>query len=97
MGERRYSSAILDLGTRWRYVVSFTPWPLYPRYHFRGGRVGPRGGLDAMGTRKKSPAPIGNRTLIGGLARSLVAIPTDVHMCRTGNMYVYMVVWVGIS
>jgi hypothetical protein len=22
---------ILDLGTRWRRVVSFTPWPLYPQ------------------------------------------------------------------
>jgi hypothetical protein len=31
MGEWRYSSTILDLGTRWRWVVSFTPWSLYPR------------------------------------------------------------------
>jgi hypothetical protein len=30
MGEWRYSSTILDLGTRWRLVVSFTPMPLYP-------------------------------------------------------------------
>jgi hypothetical protein len=22
---------IFDLGTRWRWVVSFTPWPLYPQ------------------------------------------------------------------
>jgi len=22
---------ILDLGTRWRWVVSFTIWPLYPQ------------------------------------------------------------------
>jgi hypothetical protein len=22
---------ILDLRTRWRWVVSFTPWPLYPQ------------------------------------------------------------------
>jgi hypothetical protein len=22
---------IIDLGTRWRWVVSFTPWPLYPQ------------------------------------------------------------------
>jgi hypothetical protein len=32
MGERRYSSTILDLGSRWRWVVSFTHSPLYPRY-----------------------------------------------------------------
>jgi hypothetical protein len=31
MGEWRYSSTILDLGTRWRWVVSFMPRPLYPR------------------------------------------------------------------
>jgi hypothetical protein len=31
MGEWRYSSTILDLGTSWRWVVSFTPWPLYSR------------------------------------------------------------------
>jgi hypothetical protein len=31
MRERRYSSTILDLGTRWRWVVGFTPRPLYPR------------------------------------------------------------------
>jgi len=24
-------SCILDHGTRWRSVVSFTPWPLYPQ------------------------------------------------------------------
>jgi hypothetical protein len=31
MGEWRYSSTILDLCTRWRWVVSFTPWLFYPR------------------------------------------------------------------
>jgi hypothetical protein len=31
-GEWSYSSTILDLGTRWRSVVSFKPLPLYPRY-----------------------------------------------------------------
>jgi hypothetical protein len=31
MGEWRYSSTILDLSTKWRWVVSFTPRPLYPR------------------------------------------------------------------
>jgi hypothetical protein len=30
-GEWRYSSTILDLGTRWNWVVSFKPLPLYPR------------------------------------------------------------------
>jgi hypothetical protein len=31
MGEWRYSSTILDLSVRWRWLVSFTPQPLYPR------------------------------------------------------------------
>jgi hypothetical protein len=42
MGEWRYSSTILDLGTRWRWVVSFMPWPLYPWGKREGGWVGPR-------------------------------------------------------
>jgi hypothetical protein len=29
VGDWTYSS-ILDLGTRWRWVVSFTNWPVYP-------------------------------------------------------------------
>jgi hypothetical protein len=32
MGEWRYSSIILELRTRWKWVVSFTPRPLYPLY-----------------------------------------------------------------
>jgi hypothetical protein len=46
MGEWRYSSTILDLGTRWRWVVSFTPRPLYSRYSLDGrlgGRQSPSG------------------------------------------------------
>jgi hypothetical protein len=41
----------LDLGTSWRWAVSFTPRPLYPRErapgtHCIGGWVDPRAGLD---------------------------------------------------
>jgi hypothetical protein len=39
---------ILDLGTDWRWVVSFTHLPLYPWYRWTEGRVGPRTGLDDM-------------------------------------------------
>jgi len=28
---KTYWRSILDLGTRWRWVVSFTPQPLYPQ------------------------------------------------------------------
>jgi hypothetical protein len=31
IGKQRQSDTILDLGTRWRRMVTFTPWPLYPR------------------------------------------------------------------
>jgi hypothetical protein len=33
-GGWRYSSTILGLGTRWRWVVSFTLWPLYSRGNY---------------------------------------------------------------
>jgi hypothetical protein len=43
----------LGLSTSWRWVVSFTPLPLYPRErapgtHFIGGWVHPRASLDDM-------------------------------------------------
>jgi hypothetical protein len=52
MGEWMYRSTILDLGTSWRWVVCFTPWPLYPHYPLLGDRVGPRISLDDMERRK---------------------------------------------
>jgi hypothetical protein len=32
MGKWMYKSTLSDLGTSWRWVVSFTPLPLYPRW-----------------------------------------------------------------
>jgi hypothetical protein len=57
MGEWRYSSTILDLETRWRWVISFTFLPLHPRgkipgIHWRGGWEGPRTGQDTVEERK---------------------------------------------
>jgi hypothetical protein len=48
---------ILDIGTSWRWLVSFTPRPLYPRErapytHWTRGWVGPRAGLDTVVKRK---------------------------------------------
>jgi hypothetical protein len=53
MGEWRYSSTILDLGTRWRRVVRVTPRLLFlrevaPGAHWVGGWMGPRAGLNAV-------------------------------------------------
>jgi hypothetical protein len=49
--------AFFELGTRWRWVVSFTPRPLYPQekslwYHWIGGWVGLRAVLDEVVKRK---------------------------------------------
>jgi hypothetical protein len=56
----------LDLGTSWRWVVSFAPLPLYPRErapttHFIGCWVDPRAGLDDM-EKWKIVYPKGTRT-----------------------------------
>jgi hypothetical protein len=51
-GEEVYLLHILDLGTRWGWVVSVTPRPRFspgertPGTHCTGGWVGPRAGLD---------------------------------------------------
>jgi hypothetical protein len=60
-GSGGIAARILDLGTRWRWVVSFTPRPLYPQRknpstHWIGGWEGPRGGLDAV-VKRKIPGP----------------------------------------
>jgi hypothetical protein len=69
MGKWRCSSTILDIGTRWGWLVNFTTQPLYPR-----GKS-PRSPLEistggwwaaepawALWNREKSLAPAGNRT-----------------------------------
>jgi hypothetical protein len=50
-----YNSIILDLGTSWRWVVSFTSRPLYPRYHWIGLWTGPKAGLDDVEKPNSSP------------------------------------------
>jgi hypothetical protein len=57
MGEWVYSSTIFDLGTRWRWVVSFTPChfttgEIAPCNNWVRGWVDPRASLDAVGGRK---------------------------------------------
>jgi hypothetical protein len=62
VGEWRHSSTILDLSTWWRWIVRFTPRPLYPgeippSSQWIGGWVGPRAGLNAVEKRKILPLP----------------------------------------
>jgi hypothetical protein len=75
--EWRYSSTILDHGTCWRWVVSFTPRPLYrrvrtPGTNWIGDWVGP---VWTLWRREKCFAPAGNRTP----EVQPVATPTDAH------------------
>ena len=71
----RYSST-LNIGTRWRWVVNFTPRPLYPPEHSTGthwirGWVGPRADREIFGDEIPCPYRDPNHP-----TRSLVAIPT---------------------
>jgi hypothetical protein len=59
VGEWRYSSTLLDLLTRRRWVISSTPRPLYPaekapNTHWVGNWVGPGAGLDDVEKRNIS-------------------------------------------
>jgi hypothetical protein len=65
--ELRYSSTILNVGSRWRWVVGFTPRPLYPtgdssRYPLCGRLNGPQSRSGRYGEEEKSLAPTDNRT-----------------------------------
>jgi hypothetical protein len=79
MGKWRYGSTILDLGTRWRWVVSFTPLPLYtrgksPRYPLDWEQGGHTVGLKAVVERKFLPLPGREPPLsssVGGWRRNL--------------------------
>jgi hypothetical protein len=60
---------ILKLGTLWRWMVSFTPRPLYPQrnctwYPLDRRLGGPQSRSGRGGEEKKIPAPTGNRNLI---------------------------------
>jgi hypothetical protein len=63
IGEQRYSSIILDLGSRYRWVISFTAQPFYPRgqitrYQKLGG---PQSRSEGCVSTEKSPASARNR------------------------------------
>jgi hypothetical protein len=51
--------SFFNLGSRWCWVVSATPWPHYPGErpdtHSIGGWVGPRTGLDGCGKSRSPP------------------------------------------
>jgi hypothetical protein len=64
LGSGVIAQRIPDLRARWRWVVSFTPRPLYPRerapgIHWVAGWVGTTADLDAR-ARRKIPSPYRN-------------------------------------
>jgi hypothetical protein len=66
MREWNYSSTILNLGTRWRWVINYTPRPLYlrgnfPRHLLDRRLCGPQNQSGGHGG-EKSLAHAGNRT-----------------------------------
>jgi hypothetical protein len=66
-GSESITSLILDLGTRWRWVISFTPRPLYlqgrsPWYPL-DRRLGGSQSRSGRGGEEKFPASAGYRTL----------------------------------
>jgi hypothetical protein len=93
-GSRDKAPRILKLGTKWRWMVSFTLRPLGRRRKDPGNRwiigwVGPRVGLDAA-TKRKNPCPCRelnhNRP-----ARSLVTILTGLPRLNTLHRDVHYV------
>jgi hypothetical protein len=69
---------ILDLGTRWGLVVSFTPRPRFspgkrpPGTHCTGGWVGPRAGLDTEARWKNIFASVYIATLINNKVLTII-------------------------
>jgi hypothetical protein len=76
IAELRYISTILDLGTKWKRVVSFKPRPLYrrgdiPRYPLYRRLGGTQNRYGSCGVEKNIFPPAGNRTpVVQPVARS---------------------------
>jgi hypothetical protein len=67
IGSGGIAPRILDIGTRWRWVVSFTLRPLYPQekipwYSLDRSLDGPQSRSEHGGEEKEFPAPAGTRT-----------------------------------
>jgi hypothetical protein len=76
MGERSYGFTLLNLGIRWRWVVSFTPLPRYHRYRLYKRLGGSQSRPERYGEEKNRLPLYGNWTAIPP-ARTLVAVATE--------------------
>jgi hypothetical protein len=101
MGEWKYSSRILDLGIRWRWVVGFTPRPLYlrgnnPLYQFVGAWVGPEVDLYAVETKISWPcreSNLGRRARSPSLYRLSYPTKKIVSKCFVYTINILVCVW----
>jgi hypothetical protein len=83
LGNGGIAPRILDLGSRWRWVISFTPRPLHSqgkslRYPLHRSLGGPQSRSGSDGEEKNSQPPTGIETQeLRCTAHSLVTIPTE--------------------
>jgi hypothetical protein len=87
MGNGGITTCIFNLGTRWRWVVSFTPRPLYPRgmrhrYPLDRGLGGSQTQSWHGSEEKKNSCPY-QESKTGRSARSLVTILTELSRPRS--------------
>jgi hypothetical protein len=102
-GSRSIAPRILELGIRWRGVVSFTPRQLYPQenspWYALDRRLGGTQGLSGCGGEEKnSQSPIGTRTpppsiqpvaqcYTSELSQLLIIKPRDKYKFRESAMF----------
>jgi hypothetical protein len=73
---------ILDLGTRWRWVVSFMPWPLYPQgkstwYPLDRRLGGPQSHFGHGAQEKNSQLPLGIEPILSLIINVLLTFFLD--------------------
>jgi hypothetical protein len=89
IGEWTYSSTILDLGTRWRWVVSFTPLPHYPPGTQPTVPIREEAGwaLEPVLTlwRREKSCTVGNRNLAVQYTDWLIPTPCNFILCYISN------------
>jgi hypothetical protein len=84
-GEEVYSSAILDLCTKWEWSAS-RPGNLTPSTHWIGGWVSPRAGLDAVEKRRLLSLP-GLQPLARRYTDRCISTPTSLNKLQI-NKYI---------
>jgi hypothetical protein len=97
LGSGGTAPRILDLGSSWKWVVSFAPRPLYlqgksPRYPLDRRLGGPRSHSGRGGEEKNSKPPPGNRTLEHLGVEKMLNVIIWIRLFRFGSTFV-LTVW----